>query len=75
MSSGWELVAVSLIVAGAAAYLVRRAWRSWRFSGRGCGGSCGCSGTKREDTSAGFIPADQLTLRSSMRHDESRAPD
>jgi len=69
MAFGWQIVVVGLIVAGAAAYLVRRTWRSWRFSGQGCGGSCGCASTKREDSLAGFVPAEQLTLRSSMNHE------
>ena len=62
-SVSWQLIVVSLIVVAAAGYLVRRSWRSWRFPGRGCGGSCGCGSAKPEENKVHFVPAEQLTLR------------
>jgi len=71
MSGSWQLVMVSLIVAGAAAYLVRRSWRSWRFPSQGCGGSCGCAATKPKENTVHFVPAEQLTLRFSEMNQEA----
>jgi hypothetical protein len=62
--SNWQLPLVLLIVAVAAAYLVRQVWRSWRGARSGCGGGCGCA--KNAPPAGGhltLIPADQLTLR------------
>ena len=72
MSGSWQLVMVGLIVAGAAAYLVRRSWRSWRFPSQGCGGSCGCESAKPEENKVHFIPAEQLTLRFPEMNRETR---
>ncbi len=52
MSGSWQLVMIGLIVAGAASYLVRRSWRSWRFPSQGCGGSCGCNARNTQKKSA-----------------------
>ena len=71
MSGSWQLAMVGLIVAGAAAYLVRRSWRSWRFPSQGCGGSCGCAATKPKENTVHFVPADQLTLRFSEMNPET----
>jgi hypothetical protein len=62
----WQLVAVGLLVAGALAYLISQAWRSWKGSRRGCGG-CRCAApreTEAQQEAAHFIPAGQLTVRS-----------
>ena len=63
---GWQLAAVGLVIAVAAAYLGRRAWRTWGRKASGCGG-CG-SGCKTETPPASgqsirLIPADQLGVR------------
>lgn len=60
----WQLIIVIVIVALAAAYLVRRAWRTWNK--RGCGGGCGCATSKQNGqpvASTTMIPAEQLKLR------------
>jgi FeoB-associated Cys-rich membrane protein len=71
MSDSWQLAVVGLIVAGAASYLVRRSWRSWRFRSKGCGGSCGCGSAKPEENTVHFVAVDQLTLRASRENHES----
>jgi hypothetical protein len=61
----WQSWIVGLAVAVALAYLCRRAWRTWRGLGAGCGG-CKCSATPSPPTTpsqAPLIPVDQLTLR------------
>jgi hypothetical protein len=60
-----QLVLVVLLVALAAGYVGRQAWRTWSHSGKGCG-SCGCgknaaSGLKTSPVV--LIPSDQLTVR------------
>jgi hypothetical protein len=63
-----ELAVVAVIVAVAALYLVRSAWRTWAGGKKaGCGGNCGC-GAKTAATpgAAGnvtLIPLDQIGLR------------
>jgi hypothetical protein len=59
----WQLAIVVLIVAVAAAYLVRQTWRTWTSAG--CRGGCGCSRTQAAppEGKVTLIPADQLTLR------------
>jgi hypothetical protein len=62
----WQLYLVFPIVAAAAGYLGRQAWRSWRGGRGGCGG-CAC-GKNSPGPAAGpgrvpLIPSDQLTLR------------
>jgi hypothetical protein len=62
----WQLVAVLVIVAAAAAYLGWRTWRTWAGSKSGCGGGCSCPGkssSQRTDNAVPLIPSHQLTLR------------
>jgi hypothetical protein len=66
----WQQHLVLLIVAAAAAYLVRLSWRTWTGKGKGCGGRCQCGDTgKSQGPSAhrNLIPVDQLTLRTRPR--------
>ena len=56
----WQGIVVALVVLVAAAYLLRRAWRSLRGKAGTCGG-CHCS--KKPATPAGLIPTEQLILR------------
>ena len=66
MNLDWQVLLVLAVVAAAAAYLGRQAWRTWRGSKTGCGGGCGC-GTKTtaaaKPNGVTLIPAEQLTLR------------
>jgi hypothetical protein len=66
MNFDWQIFLVLAVVAAAAAYLGRQAWRTWRASKTGCAGGCGC-GTKAAPAAKSdgvtLIPADQLTLR------------
>ena len=59
----WQLLIVGLTVLAAAAYLGRRAWRTWAGKGSGCG-SCSCHAKATPQPGAGpaLIPSDQLTL-------------
>ncbi len=44
----WQLSLVGLMVVAAAAYLTRRAWRTWGRKASGCGGcGSGCKGESR----------------------------
>jgi hypothetical protein len=45
MSTTAQLILVGVVVAGAAVYVLRAAWKSWfGKSSKGCGASCGkCS--------------------------------
>ena len=61
----WQMPLVGLGVAAAAAYIARRAWRTWARKGSGCGG-CG-SGCKTATPSAAsgqgrLIPLEQITV-------------
>jgi hypothetical protein len=60
----WQLLVVGVIVAGAACYLGRQAWRSWFGRQSGCGG-CGCASTSAAPANgqASIPPVQQLTLR------------
>jgi hypothetical protein len=58
----WQLVPVVLVVAMAAWYLGRVAWRSWRGSRAGCGGGCDCAAKPGSDQDR-IITPDQLTAR------------
>ena len=64
----WQLTIVCLLAAGAASYLIRKSWKTWSGSQRGCGGGCGCSKVPRTEEnhqhSVTVIPAEQLTIRS-----------
>jgi hypothetical protein len=62
----WQLFIVSLLVMGAAAYVGRRAWRTWHAAGKSCGSGCGCGSPVSALAARGpaaFIPSEQLTLR------------
>jgi hypothetical protein len=64
MRDSWQLIIVGGIVLLAAGYLIRRSVRSWRMTGRGCSGSCGCAAkTSEVKESPVFIPSDQITVR------------
>jgi hypothetical protein len=67
MEIQWLLTAV--VVALAAIYLLRRAWKTW-FTKSGCGGSCGCGAAPKVSPTSTLIPADQLRLRSQNRAGE-----
>jgi len=60
-----QLGIVAVMVAGAAAYLLRQTWRTWTGKKAGCGKGCDCSGTavKQPNNPVTFIPSDQLGLR------------
>jgi hypothetical protein len=58
-----QLTLVAIIVAAAALYLARRAWRTW--SARGCAG--GCCKTPAEPASPPLIAADDLLGRVRQR--------
>ncbi len=61
----WQVLLVLAVVAAAACYLARQAYRTWRASKAGCGGGCGCgtktTGAKQPDVT--LIPTEQLTVR------------
>ena len=58
----WQLLIVGLAVLAAAAYLGRRAWRTWAGKGSGCG-SCSCHARAAQTAPrATLIPSEQLTL-------------
>jgi FeoB-associated Cys-rich membrane protein len=61
----WQWIAVLACVLLAAAYVARRAWRTWHPKPGSCGGGCGsgCAAPKSHESSEAFISADQLTLR------------
>lgn len=63
----WQLIIVGVIVALAAAYLARAAWRTWTAARGKCGGGCGCAATTANSTKKNgavtLIPAEQITLR------------
>jgi hypothetical protein len=65
----YQWVAVGLIVAVAAAYVVRQTIRTWSGSkktgcGGGCGSGCGSAGATKTGTAV-FVPAEHLTVRTS----------
>jgi hypothetical protein len=62
----WQLAVVALLVAAAALYLARSAWRTWKGAKGGCGGGCGCGTAAppaRENGRPTLIPSEHLTLR------------
>jgi hypothetical protein len=63
----WQGFVAVVLVVGALAYLVRRAYRVWMHSRAGtCGGGCGCGARAPEDVDArteSFTAADKLGLR------------
>jgi hypothetical protein len=72
MGIEWQTILVGAIVIGAAAYLIRRGWRTLRQSGRGCGGSCGCASASQKKEQGFFVPVDQLAIRQSEGNHESQ---
>jgi hypothetical protein len=57
----WQLPLTAAVVAAAALYLARRAWRTW--TSRGCG-DCGCAKKPAAAEQGGtLIPPESLTLR------------
>jgi hypothetical protein len=60
-----QLVLVAILVAGAAGYLARRAWRTWSASKAGCPGGCGCSSKTRpaSNDAVALVPIEELKLR------------
>jgi hypothetical protein len=58
----WQLGLSLCCVALAATYLVRRSWRTWRGTGKGCGG-CSCAAKPAAPTAAPLISTDELTHR------------
>jgi hypothetical protein len=62
----WQLWAVGVLVALAAAYLGRQTWRTWAGNKAGCGG-CKCDGAPKTSTENGarvsLIPPEQVRLR------------
>jgi len=67
----WQFIIAGTVILLAVAYLIRRALRSWRMTGRGCGGSCGCANADQKKDKTSFVPISELTLRSSERNHES----
>ena len=70
MNVDWQVIAVLVIVAVAAAYLARVTWRSWRGSKTGCGGGCGCAAkapAAEKNGQAALVTTDQLTARLRQR--------
>jgi hypothetical protein len=59
----WQEVGVALLIAGAAFYLARQAYRSWRgYSSGGCSG-CGCGKASAEKADRAIISTEQLVNR------------
>ncbi|HEY1379176.1 MAG TPA: FeoB-associated Cys-rich membrane protein [Gemmataceae bacterium] len=64
----WQWVVVLACVLVAAAYVARRAWRTWHPKPGSCGGGCGSGcAAPAEEPRVTMIPADQLTLRKRVR--------
>lgn len=63
----WQMPLVGLGVAAAAAYIARRAWRTWTRKGSGCGGGCGAgcktAAPPAEGGQGRRIPLEQITVR------------
>jgi hypothetical protein len=61
MSTTLQLTLVGLLVAAAAAYVVRAAWKAWSGkSAKGCGAGCGkCATTTPEVKQEGRFPLPQ----------------
>ena len=62
----WQLTLTAVAVAAAAAYVGRRAWKTWTRKGAGCGGGCGsaCKGAAgASDGATRLIPLEQITVR------------
>jgi hypothetical protein len=60
------MIAVYLLIGVAAAYVLRRAVRTWAGGKKnGCGGGCGCARTTNqiEMRSESLIPSEELRIR------------
>lgn len=60
----WQLSIALMMVACAAGYLLRRAWRTWRAAGKGCNKGCGCAPKQAENAGAVIVPLESVRLRS-----------
>jgi hypothetical protein len=60
----WQLPVVVMLVAVAAVYLARQAWRSWSGQ-KGCKSGCGCGPKSSQTGQDGLIPAAAVTIRRS----------
>jgi|GEM_PF-4128095 len=64
MSSTWEIMAITLLIGGAVAYLGRRVWKKFASgeSASGCGSGCGsCAHNSLSTESPAVISLDVLT--------------
>jgi len=62
----WQLTIVLFLVSFSACYLVRRAWLTWRGTGKGCGQGCGC-GPEKEKSTADLLQLDNVRLTRGRR--------
>jgi hypothetical protein len=62
MSPTAQVIVVGVVVAAAAAYVLRAAWRTWfGRTARSCGGGCGkCTPPAAEPKEDGRFPLQQL---------------
>jgi hypothetical protein len=60
-----QQIAVVVVVAGAALYVLRSIWRSIALSGKdGCGNGCGhCATPAKETPRPGMIPLEQVRVK------------
>ena len=59
----WQWLAVGLLIAVAAAFLLRRTWQTWSGTKQGCGGACDCSGKSGAAKEGTVVVIRELTLR------------
>jgi hypothetical protein len=64
---GWQLSATGLLIALAAAYVLRSTWRAVRGAKAGCGSGCGKCSTNAADQRSGMIPLDQIGANGKKR--------
>jgi hypothetical protein len=68
----WQTLIVAFLVMAAAAYVIRRTWRTWNGASSGCGRGCGCAATAKptngEPGAATFVPVQELSLRQRKSH-------
>lgn len=58
----WQMAIVTMLVSAAGFYLAQSAWRMWRGTRKGCGGSCKCE--KPGEEGPPLIPVESVVLRS-----------
>jgi FeoB-associated Cys-rich membrane protein len=58
---GWQLWATGILIALAAAYVLRSTWRAVRGANAGCGSGCGKCSTSAPDERSGMIPLSQIS--------------